>query len=73
MQPKHSIFFAAATIRSFIDEWASEIDLSKRPEIIAALYHLPYREPHDKPGTNDRSMQITEEFYPLAKTILLAQ
>lgn len=70
-QSKHSIFFAAATIRSFIDEWASEIDLSKRPEIIAALYHLPYRKPHDAPGTNDRAMQICEAFYPFAKAILL--
>src|SRR3989344_2549710 len=69
-QPKHSIFFAAATIRSFVKEWAYKIDLSKRPEILAALYHLPYREPKENPGSNDRGMQIIEEFYPLAKGIL---
>lgn len=73
VQPKHSIFFCAAKIRSFIDEWASEIDLSKRPEIIATLYHLPYRKPHYQPGMNDRGMQVIDEFYPLAKAILAAK
>ena len=73
VQPKHSIFFCAAKIRSFIDEWGSEIDLSRRPEIIATLYHLPYRKPHDQPGTNARGMQIVEEFYLLAKVILAAK
>lgn len=70
VQPKHSIFLSAAKIRSFIDEWESEVDLKKRPEIIATLYHLKYRKPHDSPGSDDRGMQIIKEFYPLAKTIL---
>lgn len=70
MQPKHSIFFSAAKIRSFIDEWESEVDLNKRPEIIATLYHLKYRKPHDTPGSDDRGVQILKEFYPLAKAIL---
>jgi hypothetical protein len=71
VQPEHSIFFSAAKIRSFIDEWAFAVDLRNRPEIIATLYHLSYRKPHDKPVANERGMQIMEEFYPLAKGILL--
>ena len=70
-ESQHSIFFAAAKIQSLIDEWRPKIDLRQRPEIIATLYHLPYKKPHGKPRTNDRGVQIVEEFYPLAKAILL--
>jgi len=61
--PKHSIYFAAANIRYFIDSWKSEIDLSNRIEILATLYHLPYRKPHNKPRENERGLQIAGEFY----------
>lgn len=71
VQPKHSIFLSTARIRSLIDEWNPVIDLSMRPEIIATLYHLPYRKPNDQPDANDRGMQIFDEFYPIAKGILL--
>ena len=66
-QPKHSIFFATARMRELIDKWKKFIDLSARPEIIATLYHLPYKNPHGAPEANARGLQITEEFYQLAK------
>ncbi|MBI4600069.1 DUF1402 family protein [Candidatus Uhrbacteria bacterium] len=66
-QSKHSIFFAAAVIRGFIDEWRAYVDLSKRPEIIGTLYHLPSRAPHAAPIPDKRGRQIADEFYPLAK------
>jgi len=66
-QPKHSIFFVAARINSFIDEWKKFIDLSERPEIIATLYSLSYDKPHSKPKPNERGLQIANEFYNLAK------
>lgn len=71
-QPKHSIFFAAARIRSLIDEWQPKIDLKQTPEIIATLYHLPYIQPKTDPGANERGLQIMQEFYPLAKRIFSA-
>ncbi len=46
-------------IRSLIDEWASEIDIRKRPEIIATLYHLKHRTPHNSPSPDSRGMQIS--------------
>lgn len=70
VQPKHCIFFAAAKIRSLVDEWQSKVDLTKMPEIIATLYHLPYVKPNANPESNDRGLQIAKEFYPLAKKIL---
>lgn len=62
-KPKHSIYFAAAIIRSFIDDWKSEIELSDRLEILATLYHLPYKKPHSNPKSNERGNQIADEFY----------
>ena len=67
IQPKHNIRFAAAFMRGLINDWAKEIDLSRRPEIIATLYHLPYRKPHSKPVADERGNQITIEFYGQAK------
>lgn len=67
VQPKHNIFFAAAYIRSLIDEWGGYIDLKDKPEIIATLYHLGYKKPHTDPKPNKRGLQILEEFYPLAR------
>ncbi|MFY9462565.1 MAG: hypothetical protein WAP52_00055 [Candidatus Sungiibacteriota bacterium] len=70
-EPEHSIFFAAARMRSLIDEWKRSIDISQRPEIIATLYHLPYIDPHAHPQPNDRGLQIANEFYKLAREWLL--
>lgn len=70
VQPKHCIYFAAAKMRSLVDEWQSKADLTKMPEIIATLYHLPYVKPNADPEPNDRGLQIVNEFYPLAKKIL---
>ena len=67
IQPKHNIRFAAAFVRGLINDWAKEIDLSRKPEIIATLYHLPYRKPHSKPVADERGNQITIEFYGQAK------
>lgn len=66
-KPKHSIFFAAARMRALIDEWRKFLDLGKKPEIIATLYHLKHKDPHARPKPNDRGLQITGEFYNLAQ------
>lgn len=66
VQSEHSISFAAAKMRSLIDEWQKFIDLAGRPEIIATLYSLK-RNPHPDPAPNERGLQIVDEFYPLAK------
>jgi hypothetical protein len=70
IQPKHSIYFAAAFIRYVINFWKPKIDLAKRPEIIATLYSLGYGEPKPDPVASDRGEQIIGEFYPLAKSWL---
>src|SRR3989338_4986625 len=67
IQPKHNISFAAAFIRSLINEWSKKIDLAKRPEIIATLYHRGYVTPHSEPAPDERGNQIAEDFYTLAK------
>jgi len=67
IQPKHNIFFAAGFIRFVIDFWKVEINLAKRPEIIATLYHQGYGKPHPKPESDERGEQITKEFYRLSK------
>lgn len=66
-EPRHSIFFAAARMRELIDSWKRFVDLNGKPEIITTLYHLPYKEPHDNPQSNNRGVQIANEFYQLAK------
>jgi len=66
-EPKHSIFFAAAHAHALTDEWKKFVDLETMPEIIATLYHLPYKNPHGTPEANARGLQIAEEFYQLAK------
>jgi len=70
IEPKHSIFFAAAMIKSFIDNWEKIIDISNKPEILATLYSLPRRKPHKNPQSNSRGIQITTEFYQLAKEFI---
>ena len=67
IQPKHNIFFAATFIRSLINEWNKKIDLAKRPEIIATLYHRGYVAPHSAPAPDERGNQIAGEFHVLAK------
>ncbi len=67
IQPKHNIFFSAAFIWSLINEWSKKIDLAKRPEIIATLYHRGYVAPHNDPAPDERGSQIAEEFHMLAK------
>lgn len=67
VQPEHSISFAAARMRKLIDEWKKFVDLNKKPEIIATLYHLPGKHPHAHPEPNERGLQIADEFYQLAK------
>lgn len=69
-KPKYSIFFAAARVRALIDEWKKFADLSAMPEIIATLYHLPYKNPHGNPEANPRGLQISGEFYRFAKVWL---
>ncbi len=66
-EPRHSIFFAAAKMRSVIDLWQKSIDISKSPEIIATLYSLKGKSPHPDPQPNDRGLQIANEFYQFAK------
>ena len=65
--PKHNIRFAAAFIRSLIEVWATHIDITKRPEIIATLYSIGYGDPKTNPVASKAGVQIIEEFYPLAK------
>lgn len=66
-EPKHSISFAAARMRAFIDEWERFVDLNKQPDIITTLYSLPHVNPHPHPKPNDRGTQIATEFYELAR------
>jgi len=70
VQPKHSIFFAAARMRALIDEWQKFIDISKKPKIIATLYSKKHVDPHPNPKANDRGLQIANEFYKLAQEYL---
>lgn len=67
IQPKHNIRFAAARIRDLIDEWASIVDISEKPEILATLYSHPYKKPHSNPKSDERGKQIAIEFYRLSK------
>ena len=71
LTPKHSIYFAAANIKRIIDRWISFVDLSKRPEIIGTLYSIGDGEPKTNPQPNDRGLQIANEFYSIAKGVLL--
>jgi len=66
-EPRHNIFFAAARIRGLIDKWKKFVDLDKKPEIIATLYSLKNKDPHDNPQPNGRGLQIVNEFYKLAQ------
>lgn len=67
IDPKHCVFFAGAYIRSIINYWAPNIDLTKRSDIIGTLYSQGYGKPKSNPETNERGTQIATEFYSLAK------
>lgn len=67
VEPKHSIRFAAAYIRSVITYWSKYVDLSDRPEIIGTLYSKGYGEPKKNPVPNERGKQIAGEFYEYTK------
>ena len=67
VDPRHCIFFAGAYIRSIIDYWISDVDLTKRPDIIGTLYSQGYGKPKSNPKANERGIQIATEFYLLAK------
>jgi len=66
IRDKHNIFFAAAHVRSVIEDWRKFIDLTDKQAILATLYSL-YKKPHDKPEPSNRGLQIANEFYKLAK------
>lgn len=66
---RHSIYFAAARIRQTIDYWAHKTDISDRPKILGTLYSQGLGSPKPNPGASDRGLQISQEFYPLAKKI----
>jgi hypothetical protein len=66
-QSKHNIFFAAARMRSLIDEWRKFADLKQKPEITATLYSLKHKNPHNNPQPNERGLQVVNQFYKLAQ------
>ncbi len=70
IETKHNIFLAAARICSLIDEWQKFMNLHDKPEIIATLYSLEHKRPHSDPRPNERGLQISSEFYQLAKEFL---
>lgn len=65
--PKHNLRFAAAFLRSLIDEWKSILDISKRPEVLGTFYSLSHQKPSTRPKILPRGRQIAEEFYGYAK------
>src|SRR3989338_2377081 len=68
--PKHNVYFAAAKIRSLIDEWKSRANIDILPAIIATLYHFGHKVPHPYPRSDSRGEQIVNEFDALARKIL---
>lgn len=69
IQPRHSVFFGAAKMRSDIDSWFKKHgeDISASPEKIGYLYS---RGAVDTIRMNSRAKQIGGEFYKLSKKIL---
>lgn len=67
VQSKYNVHFSAAYIRSIINFWASKLDISNRPEILATLYGQGYGNPKTNPIPSKRGSQIANEFYSLAK------
>ena len=57
-------------MRSLIDEWQRFVNLNDKPEITATLYSLEHKRPHSDPKPNERGLQISSEFYQLAKEFL---
>ena len=70
-QPEHSIRFSSAIIRLSIDYWkVKKIDISKQNNVLAYLYSAGYTR-NIKGAITKRCLQISKEFYQLAKSILL--
>ena len=70
-QPKHSIQFSAAAIRLSIEYWRKKkIDISKQPRVMAYLYSYGYTK-DIKGASVKRAIQVSTEFYQMAKSILL--
>ena len=69
IDPKHSIFFAAAVIKDIIESWYPVAENKLTPPVIATLYSKGGK-PHSNPTSNERGQQIAGEFYNFAKEIL---
>jgi len=70
-QPEPSIQFAAAAIKLSIEYWRKKkIDISKQNNVLAYLYHSGYTKNINK-ATTKRCIQVSSEFYQIAKLILL--
>ena len=54
-------------MRELTDKWKKFVDLGERPEIVATLYSRKERQPQGNPQPNERGLQISDEFYQLAK------
>jgi hypothetical protein len=71
-QPEHSINVGAANIRSIIDHWQKRgFDISSQFDCIAYYYSVGNPEKDRRPKNFARSLQIKEEFYPLAQKALI--
>lgn len=70
-QPEHSIRFSAAAIRLSIEYWKNKkVDISKQNKVLAYLYSAGHTKDVKKSITK-RCLQISGEFYQMAKSILL--
>lgn len=69
VEPKHSIYFAAAVIQDVIESWYPVAENKLTPSVIATLYSKGGK-PHSNPTSNERGQQIAGEFYDFAKEIL---
>lgn len=67
VQPKHNIRFAAALLRSLIDEWQPVLDISMRPDVLGTRYSRSHEVPSMNPEVTARGKQISREFYGYAK------
>jgi hypothetical protein len=68
-EPVHSVNFAAAKIRSLIEDWKKYVGISKNPAVLGSLYSM-YKQPHANPIANDRGKQIAKEFYIMSENAL---
>ena len=69
-QPECSIQFSAAAVKLSIEYWRKKkIDISKRLQVLAYLYSAGYTK-DIKGAETKRCLQISGEFYQMAKSIL---